>query len=83
MFQYALKLRYPNGRTFDYHRESDHRLTVGNEFDAFGRTWRIASDVPPPRFSHENPSKPTAFLCRPVGEDGSAPQATSGSDRKV
>ena len=68
MFQYALKLRYPNGRTFDYHRESDHRLAVGNEFDAFGRTWRIASDVPPARFSPLHLSRPEAFLCHPVGE---------------
>jgi hypothetical protein len=94
MFQYALKLRYPNGRTFDYYRESDNRLAVGNEFDAFGRTWRIACDVPPTRFKPEYPSTPEAFLCHPVGEDspperGSglpsrpALHAEGGSDRKI
>ena len=70
VYQYALKLRYPNGRIFDYHRESELRLGVGNEFDAFGRTWRIECDVPPSRFNPEHPSKPEAFLCHPVGESG-------------
>ena len=70
MYQYALKLRYPNGRIFDYHRESELRLGVGNEFDAFGRTWRVACDVHPSRFSSERPSNLEAFLCHPVGESG-------------
>lgn len=66
MFQYALKLRYPNGRTFDYHRESDQRLVLGHEFDAFGRTWRIASDVPRSRSNPDSQPRPDAFLCYPV-----------------
>jgi hypothetical protein len=70
VFEYALRLQYPNGRTFDYHRESERPLGVGNEFDAFGRTWRIACDVPPSRFSSEYPSKLEAFLCHPVGASG-------------
>ena len=72
MFRYALKLRYPNGRTFDYNRESDQRLDVGNEFDAFGRTWRIASDVPASRSRLDHASNPDAFLCYPTGESGLA-----------
>lgn len=68
VFQYALKLRYPNGRIFDYLRESEHLLGVGNEFDAFGRTWRVACDALPSRFSSEYPSHVEAFLCHPVDE---------------
>lgn len=76
VFQYALKLRYPNGRIFDYQRESEHRLGVGNEFDAFGRTWRIACDVPLSRLNPVHPTKPKAFLCHPIGESGL--EATQG-----
>jgi hypothetical protein len=72
VFQYALKLRYPNGRIFEYHRESEDRLGVGNEFDAFGRTWRIACDVPPSRFNQVYPANPEAFLCHPVGDKKAA-----------
>ena len=68
VFHYALKLRYPNGRTFDYVRESDHPLDIGNEFDAFGRTWRIESDVKPSRFSVQQGALREAFLCHPVGD---------------
>ena len=67
VFQHLLKLRYPNGRTFDYYRETDQPLGVGHEFDAFGRTWRIESDVKPSRFASELASA-DAFLCQPVGE---------------
>ena len=68
MFQHLLKLRYPNGRTFDYYRETDQPLGVGHEFDAFGRTWRIESDVKPSRFTADLGSAADAFLCQPVGE---------------
>jgi hypothetical protein len=68
VFQHLLKLRYPNGRTFDYFRESDQPLRIGQEFDAFGRTWRIESDVKPSRFASELGSLPDAFLCQPIGE---------------
>ncbi len=68
VFQHLLKLRYPNGRTFDYYRESDHPVSIGQEFDAFGRTWRIERDVKPSRFTSDLGSAPDAFLCQPVGE---------------
>jgi hypothetical protein len=68
VFLYALKLQYPNGRIFDYRRESEQRLGLGHEFDAFGRTWRIASDVPPSRSNPVSLSRADAFLCHPVGE---------------
>ena len=67
MFQHLLKLRYPNGRTFDYYRETDHPLGVGHEFDAFGRTWRIESDVKPSRFD-AGAGLADAFLCQPIGD---------------
>jgi len=70
VFQYALKLLYPNGRTFDYLYESERPLKVGHEFDAFGRTWQITGNVPPSRFSPVLVSEPEAFACRPLGESG-------------
>ena len=68
MFQHLLKLRYPNGRTFDYYRESDHPVSIGQEFDAFGRTWRVESDVKPSRFTVDLGPVGDAFLCHPVSD---------------
>ena len=70
VFQYALKLRYPNGRTFTYNQESEVPLVVGHEFDAFGRRWRIACKVPPTRLSPASLPSPEAFACDPLSESG-------------
>jgi hypothetical protein len=68
VFQYALKLRYPNGRTFDYVHASEGRIDVGHEFDVFGRRWRIAGTTPPSRSSRTFESDTEAFTCDPVSE---------------
>jgi hypothetical protein len=68
VFQYALMLRYPNGRTFNYRQESERRLDVGDEFDAFGRTWRIECELPPTRLNPASLSSPKAFACDPLSE---------------
>ncbi len=69
MFEYALKLWYPNGRSFDLLHESERPLKVGEEFDAFGHTWRIAGNVPrSSRFGPVLVSEPEAFACHPVSE---------------
>lgn len=68
VFEYAMKLCYPNGRSFDLIRESERPLEVGQEFDAFGHTWRIAGKVPPSRFQPILVSEPEAFACHPVSE---------------
>jgi hypothetical protein len=70
MFEYALKLWYPNGRSFDLLQESERPLKVGQEFDAFGHTWRIAGNIPPSRFRPDLVSEPQAFACHPVSESG-------------
>ena len=78
VFQYALKLRYPNGRTFSYQQESEHPLSVGHQFEAFGRGWRIACKVRPTRMSPASLASPEAFACDPVGESG-LPRAPFGT----
>lgn len=68
MYEYALKLWYPNGRSFDLHHESERPLEIGQEFEAFGHTWRIAGNVPPTRFRPVLMSEPQALECHPVSE---------------
>jgi hypothetical protein len=70
VFEYALKLWYPNGRSFDLLHQSERPLEVGQEFDAFGRTWRIASNAPPSRFGPVRVPEREAFSCHPVSESG-------------
>jgi hypothetical protein len=63
VFQYALKLRYPNGRMFTYNQERERPLSVGDEFDAFGRKWRITGRVAPTRLSPASLASPETFAC--------------------
>jgi hypothetical protein len=82
VFQYALILRYPNGRTFTYNQESERPLRVGDEFDAFGRRWQIVGKVPPTRLSPASLPGPEAFACDPLSESGlrkSSERNTTGS----
>jgi hypothetical protein len=82
VFQYALKLRYPKGRTFTYNQESEVPLVVGHEFDAFGRRWRIACKVPPTRPSPASLPSREAFACDPLSESSlrkSSERNTTGS----
>jgi hypothetical protein len=84
VFQYALKLRYPNGRMFTYNRESERPLTVGDEFEVFGRRWRIAGKVAPTRHSPASLASPETFACDPLDESGphtSSAGTTTGSLR--
>jgi len=55
---------------FTYNRESERPLSVGDEFDAFGRRWRIASKVVPTRLSPTSLASPESFACDPLSESG-------------
>jgi len=73
VFEYALKLQYPNGRTFDYLHASEGQIGVGHEFDVFGRRWRIAGTVPPSRASATFASDTEAFTCQQVSRPPTEP----------
>jgi hypothetical protein len=79
VFEYELKLRYPNGRIFTYTKEGERPPGVGDEFDAFGRRWRIAGKVAPTRLSAASLAGPETFACEPLGESGprTPPQHTT------
>ena len=66
VFRYALTLCYPNGRVFNHHEESEQPLTVGHEFDAFGRRWKLERELRPDRLTPEPLRSLQAFSCRPV-----------------
>ncbi len=66
VFQYTLRLRYPNGRTFTHVTESERLLDVGAELEAFGRIWRIADKVRPARLEDAAKPGPDVFTCDPV-----------------
>ena len=66
VFEYALMLRYPNGRIFVYHKESDRPLSVGYEFDAFGRRWKLERELRPNRNTPDSLRGLKAFACSTV-----------------
>jgi len=56
-------LRYPNGRAFPYLCESRVAPVVGDEFDVFGRRWRVTSRVSPTRLGAAYPPADETFSC--------------------
>ena len=66
---YTLTFRYPNGRTHEVEEEIQSRLAVGQEFERFGRTWRVASSsVMRGRRPHVSLSEPEAIECYQVSD---------------
>lgn len=66
VFQYALMLRYPNGRTFNLFTESEEPLTLGHEFDAFGRRWKIEREFRPDRVTPNSLPSHQVFSCKQI-----------------
>ena len=59
----VLDLVYPNGRTHRRVFESPSALTVGEEFDAFGRRWRVIRSA---SWSSRHPLEPLVLECQAV-----------------
>jgi hypothetical protein len=66
--EFAVTLRYPNGRTYETVIDRDRALALGTEFEMHGHTWRVAGLLNSkhkarlPR-KDDSPAESTRVLC--------------------
>ena len=71
MPSYRLTLRYPNGRAYECVEASESSISIGTEFERFGRRWRIVRQSPLPARHREGWFlEPEAFDCQPADAAG-------------
>lgn len=59
-------LEYPNGRRHEIEFESDQRLEIGDQFELYGRRWRVISTTIPRKPGTRRYVESNAIVCRPI-----------------